>query len=138
MREKSPTCALPSSSRLLRGFGGDAGSAEVTAIPEHGGGARGADQEQDERSVDGSRGRVQQTAAARQEVFPRAAGPTGRSAGIGEGYAAVESKRLGNVRRDATAATGPATKRSLAGQTGGTATQCLVATGGSGGKITTI
>src|SRR5580692_8165881 len=48
--------------------------AAAAAIPEHGGGARGADEKQDERSVDGSGGRVQQATTAREEVFHRVDG----------------------------------------------------------------
>src|SRR6266853_706912 len=101
----------------------NAGAAAVAAVSEHGGGACGADEEQNERAADGSGGGVQQTATAREEVFHRVDGRIGGSAGIGEGYAAVEPERAGDVRDDAAATTEPARKGAGAGETLGTAAQ---------------
>src|SRR5580658_6199875 len=69
--------ALQSATGLLRGPGGAARIAAAAAIAGYGGGARGADENQDARSVDGSGGRVQQATTAREEVFQRVDGAVG-------------------------------------------------------------
>src|ERR1035437_2613456 len=91
--------ALPSTASMLRGAGGVAGVAAPAALPQPGGGPGGADEEQDERAVDGSRRRVQQAAAPRGKVFHGIAGPSGRSAGVGEGSAAAEPRRFRSIAK---------------------------------------
>src|SRR6516165_1626886 len=93
--------ALQSPAGMLRSAGRDAGAAATAALPECGGSARGADEEQDERVADGGGRRVQQAAITWEEVFHGVAGQAGRSAGIGEGPAASEPGRAGDVRGDA-------------------------------------
>src|ERR1017187_7682377 len=110
--------ALQSAPGLLRGSAGDARSAAVAALPEPGGGAGGADEEPNERAVDGSGRGIQQTTTARGQVFQRVAGPVGRSAGIGEGSVAAEPGGAGDVRRDAAPTARPITERSAAGEAG--------------------
>src|ERR1022692_2857006 len=110
--------ALQSAAGLLCGSAGDARSETVAALPEPGGGAGGADEEPNERSVDGSGSGIQQTTTARGQVFQRAAGPVGRSAGIGEGSVAAEPWGAGDVRLDAAPAARPITERSSAGEAG--------------------
>ena len=55
--------AVQSAAGMLCGAGGDAGVATDAALPQRGGGASGADEEQDERPVDGSGRRVQQNSS---------------------------------------------------------------------------
>src|ERR1017187_5795348 len=99
--------ALQSAAGLLCGSAGDARSETVAALPEPGGGTGGADEEPNERAVDGSGSGIQQTATARGKIFQRVAGPAGRSAGIGEGSVAAEPWGAGDVRRDAAAIARP-------------------------------
>src|ERR1035437_5352908 len=110
--------ALPSAAGMLRGAGGVAGVAAAAALPQPGVGPGGADEEQDERAVDGSRRGVQQAAATWGEVFHDIAGPSGRSAGIGEGSAAAEPRRFGEVRDHATTVAGQAGEASQIGGEG--------------------
>src|ERR1035437_962259 len=100
---------LQSASGMLRGAGGTARIAAAAALPQPGGGPSRVDEEQDERAVDGSRRRVQQEAATRGKVFCGIAGPSGRSAGIGEGSATAEPWRSGD---------GPGHPATVAGQAG--------------------
>src|SRR6266567_4685279 len=95
--------ALQSAAGLLCAPRGDARVATAAEVSQHGGGARGADEEQNERSADGSGGGIQQAALARKAIFHRTAGRVSRSAGFGEGYAAAESQRAGDVRGDTAA-----------------------------------
>jgi hypothetical protein len=99
-----------SAAGVLRSAGRDARAAAAAALPECGRSASGADEEQDERVADGGGGRIQQAATTWEEVLHGTAGQPGRGAGIGEGSAASEPGRAGDVRGDAAAIAQPAAK----------------------------
>src|SRR5215468_6207548 len=100
--------ALQSVASMLRGAEGNPRAAADAALPQPSGGAGGAHEEQDERSAHGGGSRVQQTASAREGILPRIAGHHRRSAGIGKGSVAPESRSAGDVSDDAAAIAGPA------------------------------
>src|SRR5450759_553942 len=110
--------ALQPAAGLLCGAAGDARFAAVVALPEPGGGTGCADEESNERAVDGSGSGIPQTATARGKVFQRVAGPVGRSAGIGEGSVAAEPGGAGDVRGDAAPIARPIAEGAGAGETG--------------------
>src|SRR5215468_9513920 len=110
--------ALPSVAGMLRGAEGNPRTAADAALPQPGGGAGGAHEEQDERAAHGGGSRVQQRASAREGILPRIAGHHRRSAGIGKGSVAPESRSAGDVSDDAVAIAGPATETAATGQAG--------------------
>src|SRR5262249_28870165 len=63
--------ALRSAAGVLRGAGGDSGTAAFAALPQSGGAASDTNEEQNERAANGGGCGIQQAAAARQEVFHR-------------------------------------------------------------------
>src|SRR5215471_6280512 len=63
--------ALQSVASMLRGAEGNPRVAADAALPQPGGGAGDAHEEQDERSAYGGGSRVQQTASAREGILPR-------------------------------------------------------------------
>src|SRR6516225_4574751 len=93
--------ALQSVASMLRGAEGNPRAAADAALPQPSGGAGGAHEEQDERAAHGGGSRVQQTASAREGILPRIAGHHRRSAGIGKGSVASESRSAGDVSDDA-------------------------------------
>src|SRR5207244_4775329 len=107
--------ALQSVAGMLRGAAGNPRVAADAALPQRGGGAGGAPEEQDERAAHGSGSGVQQTAAAREGILQRIAGHHRRSAGIGERSAAPESRSAGDVSDDAAAIAGPAAETAATG-----------------------
>src|SRR6516162_820799 len=108
--------ALQSVASMLRGAEGNPRAAADAALPQPGGGAGGAHEEQDERAAHGGGSRVQQTASAREGILPRIAGHHRRSAGIGKGSVAAESRSAGDVSDDAVAIAGPAAETAATGQ----------------------
>src|SRR5215468_4020376 len=108
--------ALPSVAGMLRGAEGNPRTAADAALPQPGGGAGGAHEEQDERAAHGGGSRVQQRASAREGILPRIAGHHRRSAGIGKGSVAPESRSAGDVSDDTVAIAGPAAERAATGQ----------------------
>src|SRR6516165_7139854 len=110
--------ALQSVARMLRGAEGNPRAAADAALPQPSGGAGDAHAEQDERAAHGGGGRVQQTASAREGILPRIAGHHRRSAGIGKGSVAPESRSAGDVSDDAGAIAGPAAETAATGQAG--------------------
>src|ERR1035438_831647 len=127
--------AMQSASGLLCGSAGDARFATLVALPGPGGGTGGADEEPNERVADGSGSGVQQIAAARGKVFQRVAGPVGRSAGIGEGFAAAEPWGAGDVCRDAAPIARPLTERAGVGETSEAAEEHRRGGGGNGAHL---
>src|ERR1039457_2644414 len=69
--------ALQPAPGVLRCAGGDPRVAADAALPEPGGGAIGAHEEQNERAADGNGRGVQQAAASREEILQRTAGDGG-------------------------------------------------------------
>src|SRR3984893_9689564 len=110
--------ALQFAAGVLRSAGGDPGTAALTALPQCGGGAGGAHEEQDERPADGGGRAVQQAATARQAVLQRVARPVGRSARVGERSTAAEPDHAGSVRSDTAAVAGETAARSAVDGTG--------------------
>src|SRR5215472_10507896 len=110
MRQDSRPGALQPTAGVLCGAGGDWRTAADAALSECGGGASGADEEQDERPADGGWGRVQQAAVTRKELLHGIVGQLGRGTGIGEGSAASEPRSAGAVRNHAEANPRPAAK----------------------------
>src|SRR6516165_8174251 len=108
--------ALQSVARMLRGAEGNPRAAADAALPQPSGGAGDAHAEQDERAAHGGGSRVQQTASAREGILPRIAGHHRRSAGIGKGSVAAESRSAGDVSDDAVAIAGPAAETAATGQ----------------------
>src|SRR5215469_5130420 len=108
--------ALPSVASMLRGAEGNPRAAADAALPQPGGGAGDAHEEQDERAAHGGGSRVQQTASAREGILPRIAGHHRGSAGIGERSVAPESRSAGDVSDDAVAIAGPAAETAATGQ----------------------
>src|SRR5216684_3141266 len=106
--------ALQFAAGVLRSSGGDSGTAALAPLPQCGGGAGGAHEEQDERPTDGSGRAVQQAATARQAVLQRIARPVGRSTRVGERSTTVEPDHAGSVRSHAAAVNGEAAARSAA------------------------
>src|ERR1019366_8852168 len=107
--------ALQLTAGVLRGAGGDPRAAADAALPQPGGSASDAHEEQGERVVNGGGRGVQQAATAREAILHGTAGHFGRSAGVGERSAAAEPRRAGDFRDDAGAAGGTAAKRAVAG-----------------------
>src|SRR6516225_2040207 len=110
--------ALQSAAGMLRSAGRDAGAAATAALPECGGSASGADEEQDERVADGGGCRVQQAAITWEKIFHGVDGQSGRSTGVGEGSDASEPGRAGDVRGDAAPIAQPAAKGTTLGRAG--------------------
>src|SRR6516164_3415860 len=110
--------ALQSVASMLRGAGGNPRAAADAALPQPGGGAGNAHEEQDERAAHGGGSRVQQTASAREGILRGIAGHPRRSAGIGERSVAPESRSAGDVSDDAVAIAGPAAETAATGQAG--------------------
>src|ERR1035441_4532999 len=107
--------ALQLTAGVLRGAGGDPRAAADAALPQPGGSASDAHEEQGERVVNGGGRGVQQAATAREAILHGTAGHFGRSAGVGERSAAAEPRRAGDFRDDAGATGGTAAKRAVAG-----------------------
>src|SRR5215470_4342611 len=108
--------ALQSLASMLRGAGGNPRAAADAALPQSSGGAGDAHEEQDERAAHGGGSRVQQTASAREGILPRIVGHHRRSAGIGKGSVAPESRSAGDVSDDAVAIAGSAAETAATSQ----------------------
>src|SRR5215813_7591591 len=101
---------------MLRGAGGNPRAAADAALPQSSGGAGDAHEEQDERAAHGGGSRVQPTASAREGILPRIVGHHRRSAGIGKGSVAPESRSAGDVSDDAVAIAGSAAETAATSQ----------------------
>src|SRR5208283_308367 len=113
--------ALQSFTGLLCGRAAYPRTAPPVALSQPGGERSGAHEEQNGRTADGDRRPLCEGETARQEILRQPAGRTGRSAGVGEGSAAYEPGRAGDVREHAAAVSARVTRRFRTGRAGGAA-----------------
>ena len=116
-KERSPRCAhhcrpaaLQPAAHLLRALAGDARPAPAAPLSPARGGPIRAHAEQDGWPTDGDGSALRQSQIARQEILHPTVGDLTGSAGVGEGSAAHEPWRHGDVRGQPET-TGPAVAR---------------------------